>query len=159
MILLWVTVGCTSADQWWENEDANPYAFEDGGESESDGERDGEGGDEEPGVFGLLFPDGEQYSGECGVEMSGCAWYGLVTGLSTDACAECDFAVTISTEEMEVFASDGCPVGFSPDDFSNRTFTLGFAGETTWLNQDGEWLEWGYYFQEGEYHIWFVPFE
>ena len=154
-MLLWVASGCTSADQWWQNEDANPYTFEHNGEGE--GFEDGE--DEEPGIFGVLFLEGDQYSGECGVEIDDCTWYGSVTGAIAEACAECDFAVTISTEQLEVFDHEGCPEGFAPDDFSNRTFTLGFSGETTWLHQDGDWLEWGYYMQEGAYHIWFVPFE
>ena len=49
MITLLIAVGCTSTDQWWHNEDANPYVFEDGGESESEGESDSESESESEG--------------------------------------------------------------------------------------------------------------
>ena len=156
MLLLLFALGCTSSSElWWQNEDANPYNFDVNDSDETDVEDE----DDDLGVYGILLLDDDVYAGEIGVEVNGCTWYGPVTGVTAESCTGCDLAVTISTEEVEVFESDGCPNGFAPDDFSDRTFTVGFSGDTTWMNQDGEWSEWGYYFQEEEYHIWFVPFE
>ena len=146
---------CKSAsDQWWQNEDANPYTFD-----QTSGEGEEGGGEDEVGFFGVLHSVDDGYTGECGVEMVGCTWYGIITGEETEACPDCTFAVTVSTGDVTVFDDDGCPDGFSPDDFSNINFVMGFQDESSWLYEDGEWVEVGFYLQEEDYHIWFIPFE
>jgi len=158
------TIACQSENQknleeeWWKNEDADPYTENNEEENEwEEGEGDiGEG--EEAGFFGLLFESDAGYSGESGVEKDGCMWYATLTAESIEGCSSCDFAVLINYEDFEIISDEDCPDGYSPDDFINTTPSIGFGNGAAWRLDGEEWSEFAQYFQEDIYHVWFVEF-
>ena len=128
-MILFYLFACQSSqlsDEWWQNEESNPYTL---GSYEGEGDEGGE--DEESGFFGLLQESDNGYIGENGVEMPGCIWYVDITAQEASACPDCSFGVMIQYEEFHILENELCPDGYIPEEYANtnpiKLATLSFV--------------------------------
>ena len=163
LLLVGLVVGCAKKPDdhegaWWLVDDI-PGASSGGGEGEGEEDDfDDEGGG--PSMWGELEVDGDQViggvvgffaEGACDIDQE-------VVSVSTpsESCSGCTITAALevaATEPFEGDASSCAAVGWPFVD--GGTLTIGVAGTTVYVLQDGEWLD----VAEGEVEegaLWFV---